>query len=417
VADATKRMSVNGGLKRSIKPNQWTVSWPDQNLVATETIPYSNTNPVRRMADGKFQLPVNIAKQIRNTTTTETTTAMTFTLDFGFEPNLKSEIDWSWGSINGGEVSMSGELFIDALAKYHASINSEYSKNYELFERQYKSLYLIGSVPVYQKINFALSAQITTEAYAGIDASAHANASTSISVGVKYNIETGSWEPILDSEFNRTVELNLNAEGSVVAEIRLIPEITVTFYDFASSTLSIEPYLSSSIAASAQDLSSQDRQVNLALGLECNIGVNLKALYYDIALISTRPICGPDFDEDDYAIKIDELPIVTPVEINMPGYWSGKPGETLEIELISGTNNPALFKSIESSEDSSNSDQFTWNISSIEQIDNKQRIQVRINPNCEDHPSGVNGLIYVNVKSQLLNKDIQRLSRVSMDCN
>jgi len=26
VADATKRMSVNGGLKRSIKPNQWTVS-------------------------------------------------------------------------------------------------------------------------------------------------------------------------------------------------------------------------------------------------------------------------------------------------------------------------------------------------------------------------------------------------------
>jgi antitoxin component YwqK of YwqJK toxin-antitoxin module len=172
---------------------------------------------------------------------------LTLTGEFFFEPVVKSDIEWSFGTIESYEAEVSGNFVFDGSIEFSFDSSGVIEKEMEVFSRIFKSKYIIGGVPVYQETTLSLSANFTAEAKTAINASVDNHFSTSVSFKTVY--ENGIWTDTTNSNFDKSITVTAEVQGSVIAEVRLIPEIKLRFYKVASIAMSVEPFLSGEIAA------------------------------------------------------------------------------------------------------------------------------------------------------------------------
>ena len=174
-----------------------------------------------------------------------------------FTPELETKVAWEYDlwqgiKITDAEVIARGTLSasIEAFYNFKAAGSVEKEIPFPLFTRTYRSYYLLGGVPVYQRIIFTVKAVLNAEASAKIEANAEAKASSSLEFGMRYNSGNGEWEKIPpSSNFEKSFTADVDVKGSVYGEVRLIPNIRVEFYRVAATDISIEPFLAGDIKA------------------------------------------------------------------------------------------------------------------------------------------------------------------------
>ena len=226
-----------------------------------------------------------------------------------FEPNLTTELSWSaLSGVSSGKLIASGTLTLDLKAIYDFKAAASYQPNpnpFPLTSKKYIALVMVGGLPVYQEVTLNLSASITASASAAINASAEATASQTISVGVNYDPVTETWLPLLDQTANQTLTVQLNINGGVQAEVRLIPSITVTYYKAVSGTLSVQPYLDATI--NAAQISSdplllmslpatlQATQFDVNLAWQAIVSADLHTLFKNISVLSPTTVAGNSY--------------------------------------------------------------------------------------------------------------------------
>ncbi len=224
--------------------------------------------------------------------------AVTLQATVNFTPSLKTALDWSPASgIKYGTLMASGTLSVDLNAAYNFQGAASYNPApVVLSSKTYTSVYLVGDIPVYQVVTLTISSKITASASAAIKAETDAKASETVMVGVIYNPATGQWQPVLNEGGSQSLTAQLNINGGVKAEVRLIPEVKVEFYKVVSGTLSVEPYLDGNIQAT--QISSdpvvlaalapavmEPSQFDINLGVQGNISINMNALWRNIKLL------------------------------------------------------------------------------------------------------------------------------------
>ena len=171
-------------------------------------------------------------------------------IDFNFEPMFWTQIELgTFGGVEEGKIIAAGTFSASVEAFYNFAGEADWEKQKRIFKRTYPLTYWIGTVPVYQEVTFTLDAKLTANAQTAISASAFAGAKSFIKLGREYNSDTGNWDFVKDSSFEKELKFNLGVEGAVSAEVRLIPKVSVTFYEVATGAMSIEPYVAGSAAA------------------------------------------------------------------------------------------------------------------------------------------------------------------------
>ncbi len=226
--------------------------------------------------------------------------------EFYFEPELRTAVDTSkLGRIREGEIIASGRFGVNIDALYEFTAEAKLEKKKKLFQRTWTSIYQAGPLTVYQDITFTLDAKLTASAEAAVSAGAFSNLESFLEVGARYNPETDEWDMVKDSGFSKSVTMNLSVEGKLGAEIRLIPQIDVTFYKVATGSFFVEPYLKRALAVEwvtdadilRQILISQYQMTDMSayLGVECFIAADLTVWKWELWKLDKKKLFSFDY--------------------------------------------------------------------------------------------------------------------------
>ncbi len=267
-----------------------------------------------------------------------------------FEPVLETYANWSGFQLNSAVVTARGTLSIEALAEYNFEAQGTWEDEVEITNRTWTSIYYIGTVPVFQQISLSIKVAASAEAQAKIKASTNASISRTVEVGATYT-NAGGWETFLNETNDESLTANLDIGAEASAEVRIIPEVRVTFYTVLSSYLSVEPYLRGGLAVG--DTTSNwdflaihpDRALELttfesALGLESFIGADLTVFGNSFPILEKTCVLGPVSNASCTA-NIDELTLFSLPELTLTvPQNSNSTQEELKLEAIHGVNNP-----------------------------------------------------------------------------
>ncbi len=273
-----------------------------------------------------------------------------------FEPELITEAEWGGvvaKRLESGRIAAKGTLTLKALAEYNFSASGTVSKEFNLFEKTWTSVYSAGPVPVYQEIILTMDVAASAAAEAKIRANASATLTETLEIGATYDGDT--WTAYIDSSEQKELTASLDIVGGATAEIRLIPKIKISFYKLISSSLTVEPYLGSSLAFEETTnnpnflLAHPERLVHLTefdafLSIEANISVDLSAFDYTWEILPSTCVLGTgeclvDFDE----FELFSIPELSPPYSVPRGYGQ----VTLVLEVKDGTFNEFDSDSVE----------------------------------------------------------------------
>jgi len=160
--------------------------------------------------------------------------------DVSFTPTVSTKIDIDGSSITYGKISVGGRLQLDIHEFIKFETAKELDKTFDLGSKNFTQVYMVAGVPVYQEITIGWSAQITGSISGEIEQNIDLTKIYDASFGMEY--VNGSWQALKSTGdySNLTAKISLGAKGEL--EVRLIPEITITFYRAVSSGMSIEPW-------------------------------------------------------------------------------------------------------------------------------------------------------------------------------
>ncbi len=317
----------------------------------TSQMSWDNAYLTGQQTDHAYQAPQLVVKpnaaanqhQILMRQSASVSEEVSFKATVDFTPSLQSELSWSpTRGITSGKLIASGTLSVDLNAAYNFKAAASYNPTpVVLSTKTYTSRYFVGEVPVYQVVTLTITSKITASASAAINAVTDAKASQTVTVGANYNPATGQWVPVLDSNGSKTLTAQLNINGGVKAQVRLIPEVKVTYYKVVSGTLSVEPYLDGTIqetqissdpvllAALAPNIM-EPSQFDVNFGVQSNISVNMSALWRDIKLLSPTTIATKNY-------PLLSLPSLQLQSIDSSTLKIGQ-AQTLTLSIINGVN-------------------------------------------------------------------------------
>ena len=209
-----------------------------------------------------------------------------------FEPTLITEVEWGGvviKKLESAKVAAKGTLSFNAQAKYNFSASGQWEKDWQIWQKKWTSIYLLGpsGIPVYQEITLKMNVEATAQASAEVKAQASANISKSIEIGARYN--GSEWVPYITPNESASLTASLDILGKASATIRLIPSVEVRFYRIAGAKLTVEPFVQSAVGADKTTdnmdflAAHPERTIQLkyldgTLGFKSNLSVNLRIL-------------------------------------------------------------------------------------------------------------------------------------------
>ncbi len=319
-----------------------TLSW-DDNLLAAKQIDYIHDDDKLLIQPaeepGRYDIKLRSPKSVSE--------SVSLSASVSFVPEITTELAWSGGlfstTLERAKLVASGTLSFDANAAYNFSAEANYEpEDRELFSRTFPVRYFIGGVPVLQTITLTVKAQISAHALAEISASAHANVSEQVAIGVEYNRWTGEWIPIAFHRESQSLETDISINGSVDALVKLIPEIEVQFYSTVVGSMTVEPFLKAELKA--EDITNEPAivaalnprlihptQFDVKMGLDSYMSASLTIIEdeYDYTFFTNLQLLHFD------GVKLFSLP-----QLNLSrGESRITEEENMEVELILNATN------------------------------------------------------------------------------
>ncbi|MEK7991424.1 MAG: VWD domain-containing protein [Thiotrichaceae bacterium] len=232
---SSKTTRSSKSLRSNVDDNQYEVQWLDDFLVAKHH-DYNEHSSSGSRATRKSSESASVEASVT------------------FTPSLNTDFEWKGGlfrdfTVTKARIVATGSLKAQLGAYYNFAASGSLTKEYKIFKKTFTTRYLIGGVPVFQATTLSLNAELSASASSEIKAKAIANAIATLKLGVEWNPNTKNWENIMDADFTRSFTADISVHGKVVGSVRLIPNIKVRFYKVVTGNLSVEPFLTGTIAA------------------------------------------------------------------------------------------------------------------------------------------------------------------------
>ena len=281
-------------------------------LIIDKAPAFSGDEPI----DLDFQLPA-----------AEATASISGEVNFAFEPDMEVLFTMDGLRLQDAEVVLSGAL--DYSYNPIITVSGAYSNQGDPMviplnvfgnsnKRSYIRTFLLGYVPVVMKLDIEFNAEAWIDVTGSISLEQLLEFNASSSMGVTYDRDRSDrWQGIAERSADGMYTLDLIAETGVIGQIRLIPDVTVSFYDAGSGNLSLEPYVQGELALST-DMEAQISQAReeqqslediesfyslqelaLTAGLECKVYASLDILDFNVVRYpesGKATICDPSFN-------------------------------------------------------------------------------------------------------------------------
>ena len=110
-----------------------------------------------------------------------------------------------------------------------------------LFSKEFTKTIMADTVPIVISGNLDLSAELQGNIAAAVDMETLTESSITVSAGVEY--EDGEFTYIDDAETTYKFKVTGDTGASIAGELRLIPDINISFYRVAAAEITLEPYV------------------------------------------------------------------------------------------------------------------------------------------------------------------------------
>jgi len=160
---------------------------------------------------------------------------------FKFEPKIDVGAKISLGSLDNAHAVVTGYLDFDADLQVLATASGEVNGSKQFIKKSFVKVLAVGGAPVIIRGEFILTGEFNANATGELDLTNHLNVGFDFSAGFKY--VNGQWVGVKESTPSLSYKLTGSAKAEAYAELRLVPELKLYFYEFASGHVKVEPYI------------------------------------------------------------------------------------------------------------------------------------------------------------------------------
>ncbi|ALO33366.1 hypothetical protein CMT41_00555 [Colwellia sp. MT41] len=160
---------------------------------------------------------------------------------FKFEPKIDVGAKISFGKLQNAHAVVSGYLDFDADLQVIANVSGEVKGSQQFVKKSFVKVLVVGGVPVIIRGEFTLTGEFNAIATGELDLTNHLNVGFDFSAGFKY--VHGQWIAVRESRPSLSYKLTGSAKAEAYAELRLVPELKLYFYEFTSGHIKVEPYI------------------------------------------------------------------------------------------------------------------------------------------------------------------------------
>ena len=166
---------------------------------------------------------------------------ITASAGIGFSPDFDVFVQVDGFAVEHALTQVTGELKLENTLQFLASSSSNVDKNKTLFTKKFTKIIMAGTVPIVIAGKLQLDAQLSGNISGEVDLEALAENTITVSVGAEYRRASG-FSHINDAETTYKFAVTGDAGTTVYGELRLIPELEISFYRVAGAEMTLEPY-------------------------------------------------------------------------------------------------------------------------------------------------------------------------------
>ena len=162
----------------------------------------------------------------------------------GFSPDFDVLVRVGDSKVEYVLTQISGELKLENTLQFLASASSDGNISQSettLFSKEFTKTIMVDTVPIVISGDLDLSAELQGNIAAAVDMETLTESSITVSAGVEY--ENGEFTYIDDAETTYKFEVTGATGATIAGELRLIPDISISFYRVTATEITLEPYV------------------------------------------------------------------------------------------------------------------------------------------------------------------------------
>jgi hypothetical protein len=158
-----------------------------------------------------------------------------------FQPAVTVDADLRGSQLRRAVVRLDGPVSFRTEVRLAATATGTYQTTTPLLDKRFVKILWAGQVPIVVTGRLVLEAQFRAQADAALDIRQVLELGYDLTAGLDYR--DGQWTVLREAKPWQRYELRGEADTHGVVEVRMVPDLTVKFYDIAGGRLKIEPYL------------------------------------------------------------------------------------------------------------------------------------------------------------------------------
>ena len=268
---------------------------------------------------------------------------VTASAGIGFSPDFDVFVQIDGFEVEHALTQVTGELKLENTLQFLASQSSEVEKTKTLFSKKFTKIIMAGTVPIVISGRLQLDGQLSGNISGEVNLEALAESSLTVGAGVEYKDDEFTY--IDDAETTYKFEVIGDAGATIAGELRLIPELDISFYRVAGAEMTLEPYVFSGATLEGQfkaivdnnfaDATANYRFSELQAGIAMDASITAK---FGIILDNRTIGVEATWDNDGDAVLGPYYLISLPsAEISALSAASPANGLLLGLETTSGT--------------------------------------------------------------------------------
>ena len=175
---------------------------------------------------------------------------VTASTGIGFSPDFDIFVQIDGFAVEHALTQITGELKLENTLQFLASASSEVDHRKTLFSKKFVKIIMAGTVPIVLSGKLQLDGQLSASISGEVSLDALAESSLIVSAGVEY--KNGEFTYIDNAETTYKFEVIGDAGATIAGELRLIPELDISFYRVAGAEMTLEPYVFSEATLEGQ---------------------------------------------------------------------------------------------------------------------------------------------------------------------
>ncbi len=260
---------------------------------------------------------------------------------YKFEPTLDVSAILKGAKLKSAHAKVNGNLNVELTLDITANAAGKVDGETEFARKNFVKVIVVGGAPIIVRGEFGLSGEFHADAKAKLAIKQKVSFDYNITAGFEYD-ENGHRHVFSGEPTSANINLLGSAEAELYAELRLVPELQLYFYEVATAHVKVEPYLFGETKVQGVFEGNADLYtggdfiadygfdyLRTGVGMDLNVRAGLE-------VIEKSLIGWPSEDQNHFELFtiLDKTPLYGLPEISVLDSYIAYPENSCEIEAV-----------------------------------------------------------------------------------